>query len=71
MADEENDRWSLRGNGHFPQQVCDLIPGVYLDPGAFADVDPPETVEAVWIRFREARGQNCAATLRQIAAAGN
>lgn len=67
MADSVNGRWShVKG-----QKVLELIPRAYLDPGPFADVDPPETVQAIWIRFREARGQDCAATLSQIAAAGN
>lgn len=79
MLSSKRDDLDLRGTqtmtaavkAHFPLQEWELIPGVYLDPGPFADVDPPETVEAIWIRFREARGQNGAATLSQIAAAGN
>lgn len=44
---------------------------VYLYPGPFTDMDPPQTVETVWVGLGKARGQYCATTLSQIATAGN
>lgn len=44
---------------------------LYLYPCSLADVDPPQTVEAVWVRLGKARRQYCTATFGQIATAGN
>ena len=51
--------------------ICAAGGDPYLDAGALADVDPPETVEAVGVGLGVSRGQHGAAALCQVTAAGN
>lgn len=44
---------------------------MYLNPSPFTDMNPPQTIETVWVGFRIARRQYCPATFSQITTAGN
>lgn len=44
---------------------------LYLNPSPFTDMNPPQTIETVWVGFRIARRQYCPATFSQITTAGN
>lgn len=44
---------------------------VYLYSCPLTDMDPPQTVETVWVWLRKGRRQYCTATFSQISTAGN
>ena len=43
----------------------------YLYASSFADMDPPQTVEAIWVRLGVCGRKDCASAFSQIATAGN